>query len=338
MENTYHQSVNNLILSNIKKLIDEREIDMAIEQIEQYYGMLSSNMLIKIASIRQNHKIVQEAYDSGEIEFNEYRKNQVRISKAINNLIKTIPQLMELKSFFSKDHRLNYNIPSEDQFEKIFGSENHLKKISWLKKAIEVSKGVCRVVLANGMGTGFIVEGNYLLTNHHVISSAEEAEWASIEFNFEEDENNLIQKVYSYKLDHTNFITSPSNMYDYTRVKIIDDEEQTLHKWGALKLSKKKPTIDSYANIIQHPSGNDKHIAFTADNKIIKIWEHRIFYRTPTLPGSSGSPVFDDNWNVIAIHHAGSKKMKIDTYGTKTKANEGIFIGTILDDIQKKSL
>jgi V8-like Glu-specific endopeptidase len=28
-------------------------------------------------------------------------------------------------------------------------------------------------------------------------------------------------------------------------------------------------------------------------------------YTTDTLPGSSGSPVFNDNWEVVALHHAG---------------------------------
>jgi hypothetical protein len=34
----------------------------------------------------------------------------------------------------------------------------------------------------------------------------------------------------------------------------------------------------------------------------------RVRYRTNTDEGSSGSPCFDDRWNLVALHHAGDPK------------------------------
>jgi V8-like Glu-specific endopeptidase len=56
--------------------------------------------------------------------------------------------------------------------------------------------------------------------------------------------------------------------------------------------------------IIQHPSGGPKQIALN-ENRVTNIYRHYLQYTTDTLPGSSGSPVFNDDWKVVALHHAG---------------------------------
>jgi endonuclease G len=68
-----------------------------------------------------------------------------------------------------------------------------------------------------------------------------------------------------------------------------------------------------YLTIIQHPSGGDKQIALR-ENQLLKIDTHTLWYRTDTSPGSSGSPVFNDVWQVVALHHSGvPKKMPMAT-------------------------
>ena len=41
------------------------------------------------------------------------------------------------------------------------------------------------------------------------------------------------------------------------------------------------------------------------NNFVIFANEAWVQYLTDTLPGSSGAPVFDVKWNVVAVHHAG---------------------------------
>ena len=55
-------------------------------------------------------------------------------------------------------------------------------------------------------------------------------------------------------------------------------------------------------------------------------------YVTSTLPGSSGSPVLNDNWEVVALHHAGGTIREPTTQQSYFR-NEGILIGSILTDL-----
>jgi V8-like Glu-specific endopeptidase len=61
-----------------------------------------------------------------------------------------------------------------------------------------------------------------------------------------------------------------------------------------------------------------------------------LHYRTPTEPGSSGSPVFDEKfWSLIALHHAGDTNLpRLKGSGTY-EANEGIAIKAILKATRK---
>ena len=62
-------------------------------------------------------------------------------------------------------------------------------------------------------------------------------------------------------------------------------------------------------NIIQHPKGELKQIAIR-NNTLLDLPEQPpldkfAHYETDTEEGSSGSPVFNDQWEVIALHHSG---------------------------------
>ena len=59
-----------------------------------------------------------------------------------------------------------------------------------------------------------------------------------------------------------------------------------------------------YVSIIQHPNGEMKQIALR-ENQILDFFDAFLHYRTDTAPGSSGSPVFNDQWEIVALHHSG---------------------------------
>jgi V8-like Glu-specific endopeptidase len=54
------------------------------------------------------------------------------------------------------------------------------------------------------------------------------------------------------------------------------------------------------------------------------------------MGGSSGSPVYNRSWELIAVHHAGSMQMKRLGGQTGTyPANEGIWFACVVEEIKR---
>jgi hypothetical protein len=54
---------------------------------------------------------------------------------------------------------------------------------------------------------------------------------------------------------------------------------------------------------LQHPSGGLKQVALR-ENQLIRKGPSTLLYRSDTAPGSSGSPCFNDDWQVRLLHTA----------------------------------
>ena len=103
-------------------------------------------------------------------------------------------------------------------------------------------------------------------------------------------------------------------------------------------VAKKLPRVDEEQRIylIGHPQGGNLSFSLY-DNKLLDHESPLIHYRSPSLGGSSGSPVFNQVWKLIGLHHAGGTKIKklkgeVGTY----EANEGLWISSIIKDIDSK--
>ena len=85
--------------------------------------------------------------------------------------------------------------------------------------------------------------------------------------------------------------------------------------------------------VIGHPQGGTLSISIQ-DNRVVDVKAPKLHYRAPTEPGSSGSPVFNQDWELVALHHAGSKEMRSLSGEGVREANEGIWISAIIEALR----
>ncbi|AQR93670.1 endonuclease [Clostridium saccharoperbutylacetonicum] len=242
--------------------------------------------------------------------------------KAFNDLVKRramdILNIKVSNEELDNDDNLRKRI-EKDIFEKIDG-ENNLLPIDFLYKAVEKAKAVCRISTPSGLGTGFLIDKGLLMTNNHVIENKEIAKESFAEFYYEKDKE--IVKV-NLKPDEI-FITSPLDDLDFT---IVSCDIKGIENIKPIHLMRSPITITrgEFVNIIQHPKARMKEISLQ-DNKVTYILDKLIRYNTDTEEGSSGSAVFNNKWELVALHHAGWYKDE-----TKNEAiNEGIRISAIV--------
>lgn len=92
--------------------------------------------------------------------------------------------------------------------------------------------------------------------------------------------------------------------------------------------------INSPLFIIQHPEADPIKLALSTDAiQSVNANRSRVRYSTNTESGSSGSPCFDQNWNLVAIHHAGDPNFEP---GHRPEFNEGVPIDSIVNFLSKQ--
>ena len=135
---------------------------------------------------------------------------------------------------------------------------------------------------------------------------------------------------------NTLFITDQKLDFTLVAIEEVSADGTKSSDFGFLPLlpQKGKVLLGEYVSIIQHPSGAPKAIALR-ENKITDIFDDYIHYSTDTQPGSSGSPVFNDQWIVVGLHHAG---VPDPNDNTKYISNEGIRISSILKFAMESNL
>lgn len=334
------QNAQAIYLQTIEALIEENELEKALDAMLEFDKQTSAGLRSDIIAQSGRFKDLEKNFQRGILPFNDYStlKNGVRF--ALTGLLADFPKQIELNDQLKGLGGYNFKLPDDVRLEKIIGKKNNLLKINWLEKALRASRAVCRVVCADGeLGTGFLTREGYIFTNNHVLPDAAAARDARIEFNYETDLSGNVKSRTTYQLDATDFISSPPDQFDFAKVKVVDNPKQPLSQWGFVDFDTSAvPTVGESVTIIQHPKGEDKQIALNA-NEVFSTWNQHVFYETDTEPGSSGSPVFNSDWKVVAIHHAGKRDdeggMQINARGDRRGANRGILFGQIFDFIEK---
>ncbi len=103
--------------------------------------------------------------------------------------------------------------------------------------------------------------------------------------------------------------------YDFVILKLDRVPDGNRGFFGA-----KRHTFDLIrepVSVLGHPNGDPLTIAYGVvfDNN---SFMGRVAYTANTAPGSSGSPVFTENWDLVAIHHHGEDN--VNNHGIPMKS------------------
>lgn len=229
--------------------------------------------------------------------------------------------------------------------ETVWGDTGY-KSVEWLLQAVACTRCVARLGpnKLKGMGSGFLVDGSWidggwsdrklLLTNAHVCTNDPEVQ-AQYPYPKGADENtatfmgSFAEGTKPIEINVNDVLwTSPPSKLDASLLEIADIPQAA----EKAPLLREIPSIERWSekrvNILGHPMGMSLQISLQ-DNNLVSVGDQYLHYQTPTDPGSSGSPIFNQDWQLVGIHHSASKEMQ---------ANEGIRIDRILEEIRKALL
>ena len=269
----------------------------------------------------------------------------IQNEKLLNELIVKyqVPLALE-KNLSPKDYgpNINWQEPTEDiQLQGWFNAAPEFFDVGFLMRGIEQAVSVCRIETLAGraLGTGFLIGNDLVITNYHVLQG-ENSPPESINTNaqnimlrfccFTADTGTETQGQ-TFRLDQAKPVVkySPTEKLDYVLLRVegkistAKDIKKAECDFGS------SPSKGMGLIVLQHPEGASMKLAVSWDGITGILKESGLVqYATKTAGGSSGSPCFNEDWKVVALHHAERSK----AFGS---IREGILLSSIYPEIRQ---
>lgn len=226
--------------------------------------------------------------------------------------------------------------PAEAELQGWFTPEPDLLDVGFLRRGIERATSVCRVEVGSSgaSGSGVLIDGDLVLTNFHVLGETAEAvaqAAPSTRLRFgaftsrggDEDKGQLVRLDAARPVE----VASAIGVHDFVLLR-ADAAITGLADVAPAPFSLSQPSAKAGINILQHPAGKAMMLAVSGSG-VTGAYPSvgYLQYVSKTAPGSSGGPCFDDDWNVVAIHHAVRSK----AFGV---IGEGILMSSIFEAVK----
>ena len=247
-------------------------------------------------------------------------------------------------------------------FERIIAG-NELQAANFLPRGALIARTILRVELRSdggrllGYGSGVLVGDGVLLTNHHVLNGPATARNAEAQAFYEVDVDGDEEEARRFVLDPDKLFFTSKEL-DFTLVAVAPRDKSGRERlaaigWVPLIGAAGKAAEGEWLNIVQHPKGERKQLCLR-ENQLLKRAADVLWYSTDTQGGSSGSPVFNNNWLMVALHHSGVPETKNGKWQTldgrdydpnrddeseiKWIANEGIRVSRMVQTLRDSSV
>jgi len=179
----------------------------------------------------------------------------------------------------------------------------------------------------NSACTAFLISPNVIVTAGHCVHGKSEKALGMTRYIFgykmnSETEANLNipeENVYSIKrIIHSEY--SPLTNIDYSIIEL--DRDCTVAK--PLAISKKKVEVDDPVYIIGYPNGLP--LKYAPNGRVFRVSSHSFLATIDAFTGNSGSPVFNDDGEVVGVYIETFLILKgLKKYGRITDDNPGFF-------------
>jgi hypothetical protein len=242
--------------------------------------------------------------------------------------------------------------------------QDDMLPFGWLLGALAVSRSVARLTVPrheNGVpalapassnlmlyrGTGWLIGPRHVITNHHVINARSEgepnaaeadlrlqAEKTLVQFDYDSEGVDGLPAVVDGLVAWSPWNTSPT--LDFAILKLQDAPVGRRPLALAPAALAEAGQQGLPVNIIQHPGGSPKMLG-VRNNLVSRLDDWYLSYYTDTLQGSSGSPVCNDRWQVVALHRAWEYANQLMFQGKPTAwRNIGVRIDRLIEHLKDK--
>ncbi len=226
--------------------------------------------------------------------------------------------------------------------ERQTADEPTLLDITFLERGLELAEAVVRlrVTATSGKryyGTGFLIAPDLVLTNHHVLYDEEHgggpATRVEVWFGYERNFDGGAFRPY-VAIEGEPASIQGAEDHDWAVVRVKQAEVPTTAQVVDLD-TPGSVGVDDRVYVIQHPLGGPKQIGMI-HNVVRWLDKDAVQYLTDTEEGSSGAPVFDERWEIVALHHQG-KTVDLGG-GTREIRNQGQRIERVVEGLAAAGL
>ncbi|WP_414752674.1 trypsin-like peptidase domain-containing protein [Anabaena sp. CCY 9910] len=275
---------------NPEIFLEQENIVYLVESLEKLFAIKFDNStnrrsLLSISGIEDSFTR-NISFNGNPVEFTHILVDKFKHYKISNHRLNSHPMTSLLEYLINRKDSCELEDQDVELFTQLIerGREN--------LKAIKTRSSVCRIESPKGMGigTGVMIAKNLILTCNHIFSKTQVRQ-AWVRFNYNADSRQLDKDLYELDMNFVSF----SSRHDYALIKLKENPQQQI-------AVNSEQILDSGQGIriIHHPQGNPLIISDIGE--IVQVGEDYIDHNLKTDNGSSGAPIFNRQWELIAIH------------------------------------